>query len=272
MQIALLGTRGIPNRYGGFEQFAEELAVRLADRGHRVWVYTPEDHPFKEPFFKGVKLVRISEPFRWLGALYSLFYDLCCLKHAFQLQPDVILLCGYGAAGFLRWVKNPHETPIIIHMDGMEWQRKKWNFFSGLFLRWSEKQATKLADKLIADSKEVQSYYLKKYGKATHYIPYGAEVPEETDAEGSVDKDLKDLTAGSYYLVIARMEPENNPGMIIRGYLGSGVKEQLVLVGDLKTKAGKKLLIKFKDHPGIRFPGGVYDKNKIGRASCRERV
>lgn len=260
MQIALLGTRGIPNRYGGFEQFAEELSIRLAERGHRVWVFIPKKHPFGEPYYKGVELVRIGEPLQWMGPLHSLFYDLRCLKHAFQLQPDVVLLCGYGAAGFLKWVKNNHKIPVAIHMDGMEWQRKKWNLFSRIFLRWSEKQATSLANKMIVDSKMIQKYYQKKYGEIPCYIPYGADFTRESNEDITGILAEKNLVAGQFFLLVARLEPENNPDMIIRGYLDSGVKEQLVLVGDLKTKFGKKLLKKYKTHPEIRFLGGVYDK------------
>jgi len=271
VKITLLGTRGIPNRYGGFEQFAEELSTRLADRGNRVLVYTPAGHPFSEPSYKGVQLIRVGEPLRWLGALHSLFYDFRCLKRAFKLQPDIILLCGYGSAGLLRFLKNPSHIPVLIHLDGMEWKRKKWHFVARIFLHWSEKQATQLAENMIVDSNEVQKYYYRKYGKKPAYISYGAEVPDRTDGNWPDRRNLQDLTAGQYYLAVARMEPENNLELIIRGYLDSGVKERLVLVGDLKTKFGKKLLKKYKDRPGISFLGAIYDKKFLNglRAHCK---
>ncbi len=262
MRIAITGTRGIPNRYGGFEQFAEGLSVRMVKKGQEVLVYNPEDHEFKESNFKGVNLIKISAPFKWNPPLSSLLYDFLCLRDALKRKPDLIFNCGHTPSVFLKILRNPKKIPIIFHMDGMEWKRKKWGWFARAYLRFSERLAVKWADYQVVDNLEIQHYYQKKYGITPANIAYGADIPTENE----VNKELlpveyyEIINKEPYFLVISRLEPENNTDLILKAFLKSGTEDQLVVIGNTNTKFGKKLVKEFGKYTNIKFLGPVFDK------------
>jgi glycosyltransferase involved in cell wall biosynthesis len=262
MKVAITGTRGIPNRYGGFEQFAEGLSVRMVKKGHEVMVYNPGDHSFKEDIFDGVQLVKIIAPFKRNPPLSSLLYDFLCLWDALKQKPDVIFNCGHTPSVFLKILKNPDKIPFLFHMDGMEWKRKKWGWFARAYLKFSERLAVKWADYQVVDNLEIQKYYQKKYGINPANIAYGADIP----TEGELNKELlpskyQNLIKGKeYFLVISRLEPENNTDMILKAFLKSGSKDLLIVIGNTHTKFGKKLVKDFGYSANIRFLGPVFDK------------
>ena len=179
MKIAITGTRGIPNHYGGFEQFAEELSVRLVKKGHEVLVYNPEENPYKKKTFEKVNIVVKKALFKSIPQLSTLLYDYVCLRDAIKNKPDAILNCGYSSSLFYRILRNPQKIPIITHMDGMEWQRQKWGRLAKAFLKWTEKLAMKWSTAQVVDHFEVQKYFENKYGITPVCIPYGADIPNE---------------------------------------------------------------------------------------------
>ncbi len=262
MKVAITGTRGIPNRYGGFEQFAEGLSVRMVKKGHEVMVYNPEDHSFKESMFEGVQLVKIIAPFKWNPPLSSLLYDFLCLWDALKRKPDLIFNCGHTPSVFLKILKNPNKIPFVFHLDGMEWKRKKWGWFARAYLKFSERLAVKWADYQVVDNLEIQKYYQKKYGINPANIAYGADIPPEN----GLKKDLLPveyqelINEKEYFLVISRLEPENNTDMILKAFLKSGSKDHLIVIGNTHTKFGRKLVKEFGNHPGISFLGPIFDK------------
>lgn len=262
MKIAILGTKGIPNQYGGFEQFAEYLSVGLVERGHEVTVYSPHFHPYKESNFKGVAIKHIFCPESILGGGAHFIYDHLCLSDAYKNNDfDIIYEAGYAScAPSLQYFRSKQKKPLVFtNMDGLEWKRNKWNkFVQNLTLR-SEKLAVHQSHILIADNIGIHNYILRTYNKDSYFIPYGADL-EVSHNVSSLDS--LGLTKEKYFLVIARLEPENNIEKIIQAFILSKSTDTLAIVGGLKTKHAKELL-KYSDSGKILFLGSIYDKKVL---------
>src|SRR5437870_2804291 len=169
MRIAILGTRGIPARYGGFETFAEELATRLAARGHRVSVYCRER--WGEPEYKGVAL-RHPPSIRHTY-FETLAHTLLSTLHLLIHRADVALYCN-GANALFTLAPRLAGMPVALNVDGLERNRKKWNRLARGWYRMSEWLATFCPTAVVTDAKSIQDYYRERYGKPTVFIPYGA--------------------------------------------------------------------------------------------------
>ncbi len=267
MKIAILGTRGIPNNYGGFEQFAEYLSVGLVEKGHEVTVYSPHFHDYKEPVYKGVRIKHLYSPEQVVGHSFgSFFYDYACLKDALKGNDmfDILYELGYTSVvpSYIWFNVRKLKSPILItNMDGLEHRRLKFNRWVRYFLRWEEKMAIRYSPHIITDNKAVHDYHLAKYGKGSKFLAYGA-CAHTNHREEYLDE--FNLKAGNYFLVIARMEPENNIEMVIKGYLESEMRDKpLIIVGRTKTSHGKYLFDKYHQTEGIRFVNGIYDFDKL---------
>ena len=267
MKIAFISTRGIPNNYGGFEQFAEYISVGLVARGHEVVVYSPHFHPYKEKFYKGVRIKHIYSPEIWMGSsVGSFFYDFASLKDALMNENfDIIYESGYTSIvpAYIWFNVKDIKYPIITtNMDGLEYKRTKFNKWVQKFLFWEEKMTVKHSHYLIADNMGIHDYYKEKYGTESKFLAYGANIHNNYKADYLKEYNLK---PNEYYLIIARLEPENNILMAIKGYLLSKEKGKrpLVIVGKTNTPHGKELVVKYKNEKSIVFLGGIYDFNKI---------
>jgi glycosyltransferase involved in cell wall biosynthesis len=267
MKIAFVSVRGIPNNYGGFEQFAEYISVGLAKRGHDVTVYSPSYHPYKENEYKGVHIKHIYSPEPWMGgSVGSFFYDFSSLKDALKKEHfDIIYEAGYTSIipAFIWFNVKKIKSPIVVtNMDGLEYKRTKFNKWVQKFIHWEEKEAVKHSHYLIADNMGIHDYYKEVYGKESKFLAYGANIYDDYD-----EKHLESLGLHpkDYYLLIARLEPENNIRMAIEGYRHSVEygRKPLVIVGKTTTKHAKKLLFEYGDDPSIQFVGGIYDFNKL---------
>lgn len=259
MRIAILGTRGIPNAYGGFEQVAQQLSLGLVQLGHDVTVYNPASHPCKAMVWNGVKIVRCYSP-RSSGAAGQFLYDLACTMHARKQKFDVWLLLGYTSSSVWGWLYPKKTTALISNMDGAEWKRAKYPRAVRSFLRVAEKLAVKHSHFLVADSLAVRDYLDKKYGVFSKFISYGAEIHQ---AEAEAGLKAFNLQKNNYYLAIARVEPENNLEMIIRGCLKAGTTRKLVIVGNLNTAHAQTLLRKYGEEPQILFVPAIYDQQQL---------
>ncbi len=258
MKIAILGTRGIPNNYGGFEEFAEYLSIELSLRGHKVVVYNPHYHNYQEKEYKSVEIEKKYYPERKLGNIASFIYDFICLRDALKKKFDIILECGYGSVAISYLLLPINKSVIFTNMDGMEWQRGKWNFFAKKILKISEEIAVKKSHYLISDNFCVQGYYKAKYQKDSFFIPYGAVIPESFD-ENVLQK--YNVEKNNYFLLIARLEPENNIRTIIRGIIKASNNSKILIVSNPNTKFGKRTLKKFSNYKNIVFLGSIYDIN-----------
>jgi glycosyltransferase involved in cell wall biosynthesis len=267
MKIAILGTRGIPNHYGGFEQITEYLSVGLVQRGHDVTVYNSHNHPYPHDHFKGVRVVHCYDPEYLIKTAGQFVYDLNCILHARRQGYDVVLFMGYTSSSI--WARLfPREAVIISNMDGMEWQRAKYSRKVQRFLRYAERLAVRYSDFHIADSPVIQAYLNDTYGIRSQYIPYGASTSHQIQ-KGVLRR--WGLSRGDYYMLMARMEPENNIEPILEGYLQATTQRKFVVVGNTDNQYGHRLLRRFGREPRIRFTGAIYDYGQVHtlRALCR---
>jgi glycosyltransferase involved in cell wall biosynthesis len=258
MKIGILGTRGIPNHYGGFEQFAEHLSAGLVQKGHTVTVYNSSLHPYKEKEWNGVQITHCRDWEHKIGTAGQFFYDLNCINDARKKNFDILLHLGYTSDSIWHW-RWPKKTANIVNMDGLEWTRSKYNKPTQRFLKWAESLAAKNAHTLIADSPGIQDHLLATYGKNPVYIPYGAEPFIQADLSRPAKYKLVPY---QYFLLIARMEPENNIEMIIQGHLASKHKYPLLVIGNITNKFGKYITTTYND-PALRFYDAIYDQDEL---------
>ena len=267
MKIAFISTRGIPNNYGGFEQFAEYISVGLAQRGHEVVVYSPKFHPYQEDTYKGVRLKHIYSPETWMGSsVGSFFYDFASLCDALKKEDfDIIYEAGYTSIipAYIWFNVRKRKRPIFTtNMDGLENKRSKFSPMVRRFLDWEEKMAVKYSHYLIADNMGIHDYYKEKYDKESKFLAYCADIHDDFNADY-----LKEfgLQPEEYYILIARLEPENNIVMAIEGYLHSkeNGRRPLIVVGKTNTPHGKELVEKYGNEKNVRFVGGIYDFKKL---------
>lgn len=257
-RIAIMGTRGIPNHYGGFEQLAEYLAPGLVQAGYEVTVYNSHNHPCREKEWKGVKIRHCYDPEYMLGSAGQFIYDLNCLIDARRQHFDVILQLGYTSSAIWGWL-FPSGSTVIYNLDGMEWQRSKYSPRVRKFLLYAEKLAVKYSHFFIADNPVIQNYFRAKYHIHAEYIAYGAELFGTADP--GVPAAYK-VRPGNYLLLMARMEPENNIETILDGYSKSGTAMPMLVVGDTVNRFGKALRDKFSGDRRIIFTEGIYDSWK----------
>ena len=267
MKIAFVSTRGIPNNYGGFEQFAEYISVGLAQRGHEVVVYSPTFHPYQESTYKGVRIKHIYSPETWMGSsVGSFFYDFASLRDALKKEDfDIIYEAGYTSIipAYIWFNVKKRKRPIFTtNMDGLENKRSKFSPMVRRFLDWEEKMAVKYSHYLIADNMGIHDYYKEKYGKESKFLAYGADIHDDFKAEYLEEFGLK---SEEYYILIARLEPENNIVMAIEGYLHSkeNGRRPLIVVGKTNTPHGKELVEKYGNERNVEFVGGIYDFKKL---------
>jgi len=259
MKIAIIGTRGIPNYYGGFEQFAQYLAKGLTQKGFEVTVYNSHTHPYQKKTWNGVNIVHCKDLEYKMGTTGQFIYDLNCILDARKKQYDVILQLGYTSNSVWGWLL-PKKTIVTTNMDGLEWKRTKYSGLVRNFLKHAEKLAVKYSDHLIADSMGIQEYLYAKYNKQAVFIPYGADIFKDNHC---LLLEEFDLTPYEYDMLIARLEPENSIEIILDGRAKSNCKRKFLVVGSHNTSYGEYLKKKYAPFYDIKFIGGIYDINKL---------
>ncbi|WP_439937232.1 DUF1972 domain-containing protein [Nocardia sp. N13] len=264
MHIAMIGTRGVPAAYGGFETAVEEVGRRLVDRGHRVTVYCRNADTSIETHL-GMDLVHL--PAVKKRSLETLSHTGLSVLHAMKERPDAAILFNAGNAPFIGWLKAA-RIPVAVHMDGLEWKRAKWAGLGAKYYKRAERVAARSGLALIADAQGIADYLKAEYGRESHLIAYGAPILDPgSDRLGELD-----LAPGQYHLVVARMEPENHVEVIVEGYAGSGSELPLVVVGT--APYGDEYMVNVRQAAGdsdARFLGGVWDQDLLNQlyANCR---
>ncbi len=250
MRIALLGARGIPSNYGGFETFSEELSVRLVERGHQVTVYCRQS--FFEDTWRGVKLV-------YLPTIHHKYFD--TLAHTFLStfhllahRTDVALYMNAANAIFTL-VPRLVAIPVVLNVDGIERRRKKWNIVARAWYLLSEKLATLFPSAVVTDAITIQSYYLEEYKKATTFIPYGADAELATTA-GELER--LGLQKYRYFLYVSRLEPENHALQVRQAFEKVPTDLHLALVGDAPYATEYIQEVRDTEDPRVLFPGAIY--------------
>jgi glycosyltransferase involved in cell wall biosynthesis len=259
LRIAILGTRGIPNYYGGFEHISEYVSEGLVKRGHSVTVYNSHNHPYSEDSWNGVEIRHCFDPEFMLGASGQFIYDFNCLMDARKRKFDVVLLMGYTSSSVWGHL-YPSESTIITNMDGLEWKRSKYSPPVQQFLRYAEKLAVKHSEYYISDSLIIKAYLNEKYNIDSKYIPYGADLFSEEERE---QVDNSEALKEDYFLLMARMEPENNIETILEGFNNSSSPRKFKVLGDTGNRFGKFITHKFKNDDRIEFKGAIFDTGKV---------
>jgi hypothetical protein len=258
MKIAIIGTRGIPNNYGGFEQFAEYLSVGLVQKGYEVFVYNSHNHPYTDGSWNGVNIIHCYDPEYLIGTTGQFIYDYYCILNSRKHKFDIILQLGYTSSSIWNFLFEKGSV-LVTNMDGLEWKRSKFSRYVKSFLKYAEKLAVKRSDYFIADSIGIQDYLEKEYSIKSTYIPYGADIIINPNL--NILEEFN-LTEYNYDIVIARMEPENNIELIIDGYMNSNQDRELVIVGNLETSFGEYIFNKYKCD-NIKFLGFISRIEKL---------
>ncbi len=260
MRIALVGTRGVPARYGGFETAVEEIGKRLAAGGHEVTVYCRRPRGSREaPLpteYLGMRLVVL--PAVRARAAETLTHTGLSVAHLCRHGTDAAFVFNAANAPLLPLLRIA-RIPVATHVDGLEWKRAKWSGVGRRYYRLAESLAVRWSDALIADAQGIADYYRRAFRAPTVQIAYGAPVLDP----GAARLGELGLAPGGYHLVVARFEPENNVLTIVEGYRRSGAELPLVVVGSAPYAHEYTASVHAAADGRVRFLGGVWDQELL---------
>ncbi len=255
MRIAILGTRGVPASYGGFETFAEQLSTRLVARGNEVTVYCRSHYVSPRQLeYRGVKL-------QVLPTLRSKYFDtvvhtFISALHAATRGFDVALICNAANAPFAP-ILRVAGMPVAINVDGLEHKRRKWNWLGRSYYLIAERLATWIPNEVVTDARVIQDYYMTHYGRRSTMIVYGADVERRPDRAAVRQWGVE---PNRYVLYVSRLEPENNAHLVIDAFKQVRTSHKLLIVGDAPYAHDyiKDLRARALEDPRIIFTGFVF--------------
>ncbi len=255
VKIAILGTRGVPPSYGGFETFAAELGVRLVARGHEVSVYCREEGPTLWNGIRRIVLPAVGHKY-FETVSHSFFSAVDALRRDF----DAVLVCN-AANAFVLPLLRAARMPVAINVDGIERKRRKWNVLGRAVYTIGEAFSVGFANAVVADADVIARYYRAQYAASAVTIPYGAEFPEEDDSDVLA---RLGLTARSYILYVSRFEPENNPLEVVEAYerlAPTAGRTPLVMLGKGLYAADLVQQLHAHRSESVLFPGALYGRD-----------
>ncbi|MDZ7261137.1 MAG: glycosyltransferase [candidate division KSB1 bacterium] len=253
MKLAIMGIRGIPANYGGFETFAEELSVRLVQRGHEVTVYGRSNNiKYNGQYYKGVRIIIL--PTIRHKYFDTVAHTFLCVFHALFKKYDAILICN-SINSLFSFIPRLTRKKVALNVDGLEWKRKKWNKLGRALYRVSEYLATIFPDEIVTDSEVIRSYYSKKFHQNSTFIPYGG--PTERVSTQEILKRYA-LESRKYILYVSRLEPENNAHLVVKAFEKVRTELKLVIVGDAPYSSQYIAELKKTKDPRIIFTGYVF--------------
>ncbi|WP_139691830.1 beta 1-4 rhamnosyltransferase Cps2T [Sporolactobacillus terrae] len=278
VDIFIIGSKGIPANYGGFETFVEQLTVRRINKEIKYHVTCLSDNN-NEFYYNGVHCFNIDV---WnIGSGKAVLYDIFSIKRCIEyiklnnLKNCIVyvLACRIGPmiAHYKKELSH-YGAKLYVNPDGHEWKRSKWSKPIQKYWKISEKLMVKSADLLICDSKGIERYILDQYSQyhpKTTFIPYGADIEKSKDMienKFNVWLEKNSLKCGNYFLIVGRFVPENNYELMIKEFMNSNTNKDLVIISNVKENAFyKKLLVltNFKTDSRIKFVGTVYDKELL---------
>ena len=253
MKIAILGTRGVPANYGGFETFAEECAAGLAARGHDVTVYGRSHYvPRGLRSCRGIRITVLPTiPWKYTD---TVVHTLISVLHAVPRRFDAMLICN-AANSLFAWIPRIFGTPVVVNVDGIERLRRKWNWLGRTYYRLSELLSTLFPSEIVTDARCIEKYYRETYGTKSEFIPYGAstEMPA-----GHAALEEFGLAPRDYFLYVSRLEPENNAHLLVKAYERMRSPRKLLVIGT--APYAREYIRRLQDthDPRIVFPGAVY--------------
>ena len=270
-RVAIIGTVGVPAKYGGFETLAHHLVEQLADKTDMT-VYCSAKNYSKEErkeTYKGAKLKYL--PLSANGAS-SVLYDIISMIHAL-IFADVMIVLGVSGALFLPFVKLFSTKKVIVNVDGLEWRRAKWQGWAKKFLEISERIAVTVSDEIITDNEAIQKYVFDRYGLNSRLIEYGADHTSYVPLTNEIVEKYPFL-AGDYAFKVCRIEPENNIKEVLVAFQNYE-KMPLVMVGNWNHSAySRSVYNEFKDVPNLFFLQPIYDSYLLNalRSNCKVYV
>ncbi len=258
-KLLILGTRGLPASHGGFETFAEELALYLTKNGWQVTVYNQECGFFKkyESIYMDINRIHIKVPFH--GPISTLIFDFLAVMDSIT-KDGVVMTLGYNSAIFnlINFIKGQKN---IINMDGIEWKRNKWGFLAKVWFWFNEMIARKIGTYLIADNPEIEKHICRfKKLKNVKMIPYGANEPNNPSEELLKNYGLK---RNNYCLIIARLEPENSILQAVKAFSKDKRGMNFAIVGNIDKKNSYHQKLLSESSAEVKFLGTVYKKTNI---------
>ncbi|QDQ26678.1 glycosyltransferase family 1 protein [Chitinimonas arctica] len=257
--LRILGTRGVPAAHGGFETFAEYLALHLVEQGWRVVVYCQEDGegPVFEDSWRGIERVRI--PIAAGGPKGTILFDLKATRHAARSN-DLCLTLGYNTAVFCALLRIK-GIPNLINMDGIEWSRAKWGGVAKTWFWLNDWAGCWLGNHLVADHPQIKVHLKSRVADSKiTMIPYGADAV--TTAPDAPVRALG-LEPGRFLTVIARAEPENSLLEVVTGFSARRREMQLVVLGNYQDDNAYHRAVKAAASDEVRFVGAIYDKHIV---------
>jgi len=263
MKIAIIGTRGVPARYGGFETCAEEISVGLVEREHKVSVYCRYgNEPDNPRQYKGVRLIYIPcFKTKSLGTFSHAFFS---LLHTLFQNFDVLMIFNAAIAP-LCIIPKLFGKKIALNVDGWEWTRRKWGQIGRRYYQLCEFISTLIADRIVSDSKVIQKYYEDKFHTPSTFIAYGAHIENSTQPEIPNQYGVK---AGEYFFVASRLEPENNANVTVEAFEKVKTNKKLLIAGGANYRSRFiQELMKTRD-PRIKFLGPIYTPGHIKKLHC----
>lgn len=261
MRIALIGTRGVPARYGGFETCVEEVGRRLVERGHQVTVFCRAPHGGEQvdlrPEFLGMQLIHL--PTVHTRSLETLSHTVLSVFHSALRHVDAAIVFNAANSPLLP-VLRARRIPVATHMDGLEWQRGKWGRLGRRYYRVAEALGVRWSAALIADARGIADYYLREFGAKTSLIAYGAPIKRLVTADRIEEFGL---FPEKYHLVVARFEPENHVLEIVQGYQRSKAELPLVVVGSAPYADQYTARVRAAAGSRVRLLGGIWDQEQL---------
>jgi glycosyltransferase involved in cell wall biosynthesis len=258
MKIAILGAKGYPYVYGGYDTMVKELGERLQKRGVDVRVYCHRSLFKEKPAeVNGIKLIYM--PAVETKSLTQLTHSFFSMIHACFSDVDVIFVVN-SANGPFGLISRIFRKPTAINVDGLEWLRPKWKGFGSKYFFWASKMATRFYDQIINDSDEMRRIYLELFKIESKVIAYGANPSVNSDPAKLLKWNLK---KEGYYLIVGRLVPDNNADLIIAGFVQSDSKRKLVIVGDVPYQDAYAEGLKSMQDERLLFTGYVTDPEEL---------
>lgn len=253
MRIAILGIRGVPANYGGFETFAEQFGKRLVQRGHEVTVYGRDRSiPRGSREYLGMGVVRLPAPRS--KYLETVIHSLFAAFHALTAHYDVVYVCNSANVPAVMLLRL-FGRRVVLNVDGLEWKRGKWSPIGKAYYRMCAWMAAHLPVHVVTDARVIQRYYLEAYGRDTDYFPYGTELEPVPD-DGTLAR--LGLEPGRYVLYVSRLEPENNAHVVVEAYANVQTDLPFAIVGDAPYSSEYIAALQATTDPRVRFLGAIY--------------
>ena len=255
MKISIIGSRGIPALYGGYETFCEKIFPELQRCGNEVLIIGEKDnfvlHENKLPS-KYLNFNKSENPLKYYHK---------SIKESISWGADKIIMCGVG--GVFSAIYYSNKIEFYVNPDGLEFRRAKWSLFKRFFIFVQYLFCALFIENIICDSQGIKTYYSKKFNRKKNLFvaEYGTELDDSSEKTNNKSEFNIPSRLNDYFLIVSRLEPENNVKMMIEGYIESKSEKNLIIVGKLDTEHAQNL-IKYKS-PRIKFLNGVYEKSHL---------